>query len=478
MTLGRRLAIQLVLLLACLALTAGVGFWGIAGIKQDFSVALQNQQMIRELYQAGIYLQSARVAMSGDFPDLARAHRECRKAREALHLILPDLPVTDLQKQNLIRAIDGLTDKVARGQVASVDGVMSGMQQVLPVLSQQIHQAQKQADERKQRALLLLAGVAGGTILLAVILSIRQWRSVMKPLNTITRQVRRIGNGQFDAPVHLPGTDREFKQLARDVEQMARELGSMYGQLQQRVESATRAVVQSERLAGVGLLAAGVAHEINNPLAVITGRIELILARGCDPRIEPSLRIVLDEAFRCKQIITRLLTLSRGPSGSREACDLSQTVTEVLTNVCLLPAAGQRSIHLVESEPVRVLMDQGEIKQVILNLLINAIQATPESGTIDLRVKRIGTLAELSITDDGRGMDPQVLGRLFEPFFSHRPGEVRGTGLGLSISKAIIESHGGTIEAYSEGPGKGSRFLLRLPALNETAQGLSLSTQG
>lgn len=470
MTLGHRLAIQLVLLLVCLVSTAGVGIWGIAGIKQDFSVAVQNQQTIRELYQVGIYLQSARVAMSGDFPDFVRAHRECRKAREALDRILPGLPVTEQQKQDLLETVDGVIDKTGKGQIVSVDGVMSGMQQVLPILGQQIHQAQQQADQRKQRALFLLTVVAGGSIVLGVGLSIRQWRNVMNPLNTIARGMRRIGSGQFDTPVRLSRADLEFEQLARDMEQMARELASMYGQLQARVEAATRAVVQSERLAGVGLLAAGVAHEINNPLAIMTGRIELMMVSETDPQTRQSLRIVLEEAFRCKQIITRLLTLSQGPCGLRESADLSQTVTDVLTNVCLLPVTGKRSIRIVECEPVRVMIDEGEIKQVILNLLINAIQATEESGNIRLGLRRVGTFAELCVTDDGRGMDSEMLGRLFEPFFSHRPGEVRGTGLGLSISKAIVESHGGTIEAYSEGLGKGSRFIIRLPVWEEKTE--------
>jgi signal transduction histidine kinase len=463
MTLERRLVIQWVLLLVCLVLTAGVGFWGIRGIKQDFSIALQNQQMIRDLSQVGIYLQSARVAMSGDFPDFARAYRECLKAQEALSQIVPGLPLTDLQKQKLLETIDGVTDRIGKGQIVSVDGVMSGMQQVLPVLSQQIRQAQKQADDRKQWALFLLTGVAGGAILLGVILSILQWRSVMKPLSTISEGVRRIGNGRFDTPVRLSGADREFEQLAEDVEQMARELASMYGQLRERVEASTRAVVQSERLAGVGLLAAGVAHEINNPLAIITGRIELMMASEIDPRTRQSLQIVLDEAFRCKQIITRLLDLSRESDGGRELKDLSEVVTELINNIGLLPVVGNRSIRITTCEPVRFVMDAGQIKQVILNLLINAIQATTDSGLIRVSLRRVGAWAELEIVDDGRGMDPEVLDHLFEPFFSKRPGEIRGTGLGLTISKSIVESHGGTLQASSEGIGKGSRFVARWP---------------
>ena len=467
MTLGRRLATQLILLLACLTLTAGVGFWGVLGVKQDFSVALQNQETLRQLYQIGLYLQSARVAMSSDFPNLIRAHIECRKAQQDLHRLAPGLPISEPQRQQLLESMDLVTARVALGRPTPIDVPLSRLADVLPVLRDQIQIAQHQADERKEQTLYMLSLVAGGAIVVSVALGIAQWRSVMTPLGAIADGVRRIGSGRFDAPIKLREADREFVQLARDFNHMATELESMYGQLQQRVEGATRAVVQSERLAGVGLLAAGVAHEINNPLAIITGRIELIMTRPCDEATTASLKIVLDEAFRCKQIINRLLTLSRGPSGSREVRDLSGVAEEVVTNVRSLPGAGGRSISLSEREPVTVKIDEGEIKQVMLNLLINAIHATEEAGVIDVRVRRAGAFAEVNITDNGQGMDAATLDRLFEPFFSKRPGEVRGTGLGLTISKAIIESHGGSIEAHSDGDGKGSTFCVRLPVATE-----------
>jgi len=278
-----------------------------------------------------------------------------------------------------------------------------------------------------------------------------------------------VASARFDAPITLHDADREFVHLARDFNHMSHELESMYGQLTQRVEGATRSLVQSERLAGVGLLAAGVAHEINNPLAIITGRIELLLARPCDDATKQSLAIVLDEAFRCKQIINRLLTLSRGPSGRRDIVGLDELVADVVGNVRSLPGAGARTITIVSSEPVLVSVDEGEIKQVLLNLLINAIQATPDDGKIDLTVRAGGAMADLTLTDNGQGMDAATLDRLFEPFFSQRPGEVRGTGLGLTISKAILESHGGSLEATSEGPGKGSTFVVRLPVATDPA---------
>ncbi len=463
MTLARRLATQLILLLACLTLTAGVGFWGVLGVRQDFSVALANYERLRQLYSVGLFLQSAKVAMNSDFPNLIRADAACKVARRDLYALAPDLPISNEQRTELLAAMDGVAARITVGRPASIDVPLAHLARIEPVLKEQILYAQLQADQRKQQTLYLLATVAGGAILVSIVLGIKQWRSVMTPLGAIADGVRRVSSARFDAPITLGDADREFVHLARDFNQMSAELSSMYGQLQSRVEGATRSLVQSERLAGVGLLAAGVAHEINNPLAIITGRIELLLARPCDESTVSSLKIALDEAFRCKQIINRLLTLSRGPSGVRREMDLSDVIGDVVGNVRSLPGAGNRKIELSHAEPVHVEIDEGEIKQVMLNLLINAIHATTDDGAIDVRIGKAAALAEVAITDNGTGMDDATLDHLFEPFFSKRPGEVRGTGLGLSISKAIIESHGGSIEATSKGTGHGSSFIVRLP---------------
>lgn len=450
-------------------MTAAVGFWGVMGLRQDFSVALQNYERLRQLYQIGLNLQSARMAMTSDFPNLVRAQVECKRAQQELDRLAPNLPIDDERRRQLVDVVDAVAARLAKGRPASIDMPLATMADIQKLLRQQIEQAQAQADLRKAQTLYLLAFVAGSSILASIMVGLKQWRSVMRPLSAIGEGVRRVASARFDAPITLDNADREFVHLARDFNHMSHELESMYGQLQQRVEGATRSLVQSERLAGVGMLAAGVAHEINNPLAIITGRIELLLARPCDDSTRASLAIVLDEAFRCKQIINRLLTLSRGPSGKREATSLDGLVAEVVSNVRSLPGAGSRTISITSSQSVQVSVDAGEIKQVLLNLLINAIQATPEDGRIDLAVRAGGATAEITLADDGQGMDDATLDHLFEPFFSQRLGEVRGTGLGLTISKAIIESHGGTIEGTSGGPGTGSTFTVRLPIAAEAA---------
>ncbi|MBC7785613.1 MAG: HAMP domain-containing histidine kinase [Burkholderiales bacterium] len=473
MTLGRRLATQLFLLLACLTLTAAVGLWSVRGTRQDFTIAIANYDRLRQIYQIGLFLQSARVTLSSDIPNLMRARLECQQAQADMHALAPSLPISDEKRRLLVESVDNVTARVGRGVPTSIDVPLLRLAEVLPILKQEIVQAQMQADARKEQTLWSLGVVAALSIFLSALVGVLQWRAVMRPLTAISAGVKRISGTKFDAPISLRRADREFVELADEFNHMAANLDSVYGQLQNRVEGATRSLVQSERLAGVGMLAAGVAHEINNPLAIITGRIELLLNKPVnnpgDEATNASLRIALDEAFRCKRIIDRLLTLSRGPSGRRAIARLDQIVTDVVDNVRALPGAAGRAIVVTGAEPLEASVDEGEFKQVLLNLLINAIQATDDAGRIEVAVHAKAMWAEITVDDNGRGMDRATLDRLFEPFFSARPGESRGTGLGLAISKAIVESHGGTLEADSAGPGGGSRFCVRLPVTGMSA---------
>lgn len=468
MTLGRRLATQIVLLLACLALTAVVGWWGIYGLRQDFTIARDNHERLKQLYSVSTNLQLARTALNSEFPSKHQAFLNTRRAYDEMKRLAPSLPVSPQDQEALVGMLRLLVERVSRSPAVDFGPALQELRGVEALLRRQVDIAEQQADERKRQALWYLTVAGGAALLTGLALGIKQWSAVMKPLSSIKQGVHRIAGAKFDKPITVPrGTDREFVELARDFNEMAGQLESMYGQMQKRVEASTRSLVQSERLAGVGMLAAGVAHEINNPLAIITGRIELLMARPLDESTRSGLKIALDEAFRCKQIIDRLLSLSRGPSGRRDATRLDELAADVANNVRALPGAKGRSIEIIKCDEVTALVDQGEIKQVLLNLLINAIQATPEGGQIDVSVCRAGAWAEMTVTDNGAGMDRGTLERLFEPFYSARPTEQRGTGLGLTITKAIVESHGGAIEADSDGPGTGSRFVVRLPVQTE-----------
>jgi two-component system, NtrC family, sensor kinase len=269
--------------------------------------------------------------------------------------------------------------------------------------------------------------------------------------------------------------DLEFCELTVDVNQMAKELHDFYRELDQKVQQTSRELVRSQRLASVGFLAAGVAHEINNPLNIMSGYAELTisrLARGFDPEAaadaQRAMEVIREEAFRCKQITAKLLSTARGSGENREPFSMRQLAREVAGMMQGLPLMRDRQLDLkIEGDdPLEVSANYAEIKQVVLNLLMNGLEAVDSTGgrvTVEGRHDR--DWVELSVRDNGRGMEPATLERVFEPFFTEKRGAAEpGTGLGLCISHAIIESHGGKIVASSDGLSRGSVFTIRLPA--------------
>jgi signal transduction histidine kinase len=241
--------------------------------------------------------------------------------------------------------------------------------------------------------------------------------------------------------------------------------------LDRQVQERTKQVVRSEQLASVGFLAAGVAHEINNPLAAIAMGAESLICRMTDALAKQNpghkiaadyLHMIQSEAFRCKEITEKLLDFARVGPVTRRETELGSLVQGVIEMVGRLGKYQRREIHLNAPLPVLVSANPQEIKQVVLNLLTNALDSTDDGGTVRVDLAGRDGWAELAVTDDGCGMTPEVLECVFEPFFTRRR-EGQGTGLGLSISYRIVADHGGTIEAHSDGPGRGAAFRVRLP---------------
>jgi len=245
------------------------------------------------------------------------------------------------------------------------------------------------------------------------------------------------------------------------------------------VQERTKQIVRSEQLASVGFLAAGVAHEINNPLAAIAWCAESLESRLHDiiqeddarPDEEHNaeigvlrnyLRKIQDEAFRCKGITERLLDYSRLGDMERVATDLRELVQGVIEMVRHLGRYRQKEIRFQCQQPVLARVGPQEIKQVVLNLITNALDSLDPEGIVTLQLGVQDGQAELVVTDNGCGMTDEVVQHLFEPFFTRRR-DGQGTGLGLSITYRIIQDHGGEILPHSEGPGRGSTFRVTLP---------------
>ncbi|MCI0519775.1 MAG: GAF domain-containing protein [Chloroflexi bacterium] len=240
-------------------------------------------------------------------------------------------------------------------------------------------------------------------------------------------------------------------------------------EMQKRIEAqrlAENRLIRSARLAAVGEMAAGIAHELNNPLTTVMGFIELILEElSADSPYHADLELALSEAQRAREVVRRLLDFSRQSANVRAASDLNELLREVLALMQHQIQTGGVEIHLDMDDLPAISVNPNQIKQVFLNLLQNALQAMPGGG--DLWVRSMveprgeGLGMSVKICDSGEGIPIEYQERIFEPFFTTRP-VGKGTGLGLSVSYGIITSHGGHIEVASD-PGKGSCFTVWLP---------------
>lgn len=307
---------------------------------------------------------------------------------------------------------------------------------------------------------------------------------VVKPFRTLLGGSRLVAAGEFDHRIDL-GTGDELSELADVVNQMTERFQSTCVVLQneradldRQVRDRTREVVQREQLASVGFLAAGVAHEINNPLASIAwsaealeSRLEEVIHSDAAVRsiaaedatiLGTNLKRIQDEAYRCKGITERLLDFSRLGDVERSQVDICALVNEVVAMVGTLGKYRCKTLRADCPGSLTALVNGQQIRQVALNLITNALESVDTDGAVDVRVERHGAMVRVTVQDDGCGMSEEVLEHLFEPFFTRRR-DGSGTGLGLSITHRIVTQHGGKLTAHSDGPGRGARLWFDLP---------------
>ncbi len=250
---------------------------------------------------------------------------------------------------------------------------------------------------------------------------------------------------------------------------------------QKRIE---QQLIRTDKLASLGTLVAGVAHEINNPLGIIAGYAEALLDRAGDADLArvkafedfpEYLRTIHSEIFRCKGILKSLLEFARPSGGTFREIDINELIKEVLLLLQHRTSRLKHSLALdLNRDLPKIYADAGSLRQLLMNLLLNAIYFTPEGGSIfirtalddgipDARFDGCPSRVRLSVTDTGAGIPGDLIARVFDPFFTTKPvGE--GTGLGLTICHRIVEEHGGAIDVESE-PGKGATFLITLPSI-------------
>ncbi len=308
------------------------------------------------------------------------------------------------------------------------------------------------ADELLQQLRLMLVLGVAGALIVGTSLGVPVTRAALHPLAQVTTTSERIAAGELDQRTNLPAGRDEIGRLAQAFDRMV-----------DRLEGTLRSQRQ---------FVADASHELRTPLTALGGLIEMLLLgadRGDRAQSQRALRVAHQEVERLTRLVDELLTLSRfdaSPALADQPCDLAALVAEVGAQARLL--AGSRAVIVRADGSLPVTGDADQLKQVLLNLIGNAIAFTDEAGHIEVRAARGGAWVCLEVSDDGTGIDPVDLPRIFERFYrsdtsrARRSNDGGGSGLGLAITRAIVEAHGGTIIARSA-LGQGATFTVELP---------------
>jgi len=324
--------------------------------------------------------------------------------------------------------------------------------------------------------------------IIAFLLTIFLTRYIIGPLSSLVEATHKVASGDLSYKVKLHSND-EIGDLTLSFNEMTENLKTAYEKLEKRTQELELTnkelkdtqykLVQSSKMAAIGQLGAGVAHELNNPLGGILGYAQYTLQKVRKPGFtqddfktcQTYIEYIERESLRCKTIVENLLKFSRGPKKEMEDVDLNQVIKDTM------PLTGHElrshRIEIIENydpELPKIKGNFNKLQQVIVNMMINAGHAIPEGGKLYMTTKTkkseggAALAAVVTIEDTGHGISPENMKKLFEPFFTTKI-DSKGTGLGLAVSYEIIQEHGGEVGVESQ-VGKGTKFTLTIPLKN------------
>ena len=315
-----------------------------------------------------------------------------------------------------------------------------------------------------ERHEVITIATAGAFLICAAVIMVLAV-SVRRPMMELQDKIARVTLGDMDASVSFAERNDEIGDLGRDFNDMVAQLKASREEIQLLHQTQ---MSRAEHFATLGELAAGLAHEIRNPLAGIAGVIEIV-SRDLPPD-SPARSVIKDakeEALQINRILTDLLETARPKPPQFQVKDIGATVEHAVLFARQQAITKRILIELNNSEEIPAVdHDPHQINQVLLNLLLNAIQSMDKPGTIYVTLRRDKDAALITVADQGKGIAPETLPNIFRPFFTTKG---HGTGLGLSLARRIVESHRGTISVRSE-VGKGTQFVIRLPIGHGEAQ--------
>jgi len=406
-----------------------------------------------------VFNKEGRIMFSSDADEIGRSLDVRGEACYACHAEGHPLDHLDIQdRARSFRAPDGtrvlgLIHPIPNEPACSTAAchAHSSKQTLLGVLD--VNVSLQEVDQEILRSRWVIASSA----MLAVLAgSLMLWwlnrRLVVRPVAALLEGTRRVAEGDLGHSITISGR-HELGELAKAFNQMTHSLAETERQL-----------AQADKLASVGRLAAGIAHEINNPLTGVLSYASLLRKRmEGNAESASDLDVIVRETIRCRDIIRGLLDFARPSAPSRKPMDFNEVVRKAVAVVLSQLSLNQVDLSLdLAADLPEVHADANQLQQVLVNLLLNAADAIGEGGGRIRLSTRQGELQamECRIEDNGKGILPEDLSRIFEPFFTTKGRH--GTGLGLAVSWGIVEAHGGTLTVESQ-PGQGTQFTLRIP---------------
>lgn len=464
----RRLALALTILALLVAGSAALALVAHDGLHAELDAIADSERSLRASLELSVavrdmYAHQAHTIILDDRSHVAHYQPTVREAKAlllALEGFLHDdplaheLPAIGQALDAIDRGFrDDILPHIGQGQraalvaphdraLARVDDITRAIGRIAAVIGQRSEDARARTDRARAEEQVVHLTLVLLAVALAIVTGVQLARAVAGPLEALRRGAQRLATGDLQTRV-APVRADEIGEVALAFNAMAADLAAH----EQRL-------VQSETLASVGRLAAGVAHEVANPLAVIIGYARL-LERHADGAVVADARRIGLEAERCQAIVQGLLDLARPPRLSRVPVDLAEVVADVGASL----AAAGLDARVAVTGAATVSADAKKLRQIVWNLLRNAAEAAP-GAPIDVRLEAGAGVARLHVEDRGPGVADDMLPRLFEPFASSKGG---GTGLGLAVSAALARAHGGTLTHAGRAASGGAAFVLELP---------------
>jgi signal transduction histidine kinase len=361
--------------------------------------------------------------------------------------------LTELFSARILPAIDRHDWAEVRGAHEEANALVDRMTEQADALADYFDDQATEAERAAASLIRFTCAVAVALLAVAAALALiaarSLWRSFSTPLASLERVAERVATGDRQARIAPVG---------------AVELAVVADSFNRMLDALVRAeaeLVASARLSAIGRVASGVAHEINNPIAIIRGYVKTMRQEAESPTLREELQILDEEAAACQRIAEELLVYARSPAMEPVPVEAAELLEDAAER-CRLPAEEPGAPPLiVEAEPAQICVDPLRIRQVLVNLVANAREATAGAEPVIVRGSRRGDGYRIEVLDRGKGLSVEAREHLFEPFFTTRRD---GTGLGLAVCYGLVTAHGGTIQAEPR-PEGGARFVIDLPGV-------------